>query len=245
MTSNQDPAVKPYRPDGSKKEQVAEMFDNIAHRYDFLNHFFSLGIDVLWRRKAIRLLRKDQPKRILDIATGTGDFAFEALKLKPEQVIGVDISGGMIAVGQQKVQKRKKSDLIELKIGDSEDLEFDDNSFDAITVGFGVRNFEHLEKGLSEMLRVLKPGGQAAILEFSKPRKFPVKQVYFLYFKYLMPLIGKVVSKDSAAYTYLPESVMAFPEGEGFRTITQKVGYSECKIYPLTGGIASIYLCRK
>lgn len=245
MTSNQDPAVKPYRPDGSKKEQVAEMFDNIAHRYDFLNHFFSLGIDVLWRRKAIRLLRKSQPKRILDIATGTGDFAFEALRLNPEKVVGIDISGGMIGVGVEKVKKRKKSDKIELKIGDSEDLEFDDNSFDAITVGFGVRNFENLEKGLGEMLRVLKPGGQAAILEFSKPRKFPIKQVYFFYFKYLMPTIGRIVSKDSSAYTYLPESVMAFPEGKDFREITRRVGYRSCKIHPLTGGIASIYLCEK
>lgn len=237
--------VKPYQSEGSKKEQVAKMFDNIAHRYDFLNHFFSLGIDVLWRRKAIRLLRKNQPKKILDIATGTGDFAFEALRLKPEKVVGVDISAGMIAVGQQKVQKRKKSDLVELKIGDSEQLEFDDNSFDAITVGFGVRNFENLEKGLREMARVLKPGGQAAILEFSKPRMFPIKQLYFFYFKHLMPTIGKIVSKDSSAYTYLPQSVMAFPEGEGFRKIALGCGYSKCAIHQVSGGIATIYLCEK
>ncbi len=243
--STKESEVKPYQSEGSKKEQVAKMFDNIAHRYDFLNHFFSLGIDVLWRRKAIRLLRENQPKKILDIATGTGDFAFEALRLNPEKVIGIDISAGMIGVGQQKVQKRKKSELVELKIGDSEQLEFKDNSFDAITVGFGVRNFENLQKGLREMARVLKPGGQAAILEFSKPRVFPIKQLYFLYFKHLMPTIGKIVSKDSSAYTYLPQSVMAFPEGEGFRKIALDCGYAKCNIYTVSGGIATIYLCEK
>lgn len=237
--------VKPYTAEGSKKEQVAQMFNSIAHRYDFLNHFFSLGIDVLWRRKAIRLLKKDNPKTILDIATGTGDFAFEALRLNPEKVVGIDISSGMIAVGNQKVNKRKVNSKVELKLGDSENLEFADNSFDAITVGFGVRNFEHLEKGLSEMSRVLKPGGQAAILEFSKPRKFPIKQLYYFYFKTLMPLIGKLVSKDSSAYTYLPESVMVFPEGEAMKQIILKTGYRVCTIYPLTGGIASIYLAQK
>jgi demethylmenaquinone methyltransferase / 2-methoxy-6-polyprenyl-1,4-benzoquinol methylase len=237
--------VKPYTAEGSKKEQVAQMFNSIAHRYDFLNHFFSMGIDVLWRKKAIRLLKKDNPKTILDIATGTGDFAFEALKLNPDKVVGIDISSGMIAVGNQKVNKRKVNAKVELKLGDSENLEFSDNSFDAITVGFGVRNFENLEKGLSEMSRVLKPGGQAAILEFSKPRKFPIKQLYYFYFKSLMPLIGKIVSKDASAYTYLPESVMAFPEGETMRQIILKTGYSACTIHPLTGGIASIYLARK
>lgn len=237
--------VKPYTAEGSKKEQVAQMFNSIAHRYDFLNHFFSLGIDVLWRRKAIRLLKKDAPKTVLDIATGTGDFAFEALRLNPDKVVGIDISSGMIAVGNQKVNKRKVNAKVQLKLGDSENLEFADNSFDAITVGFGVRNFEHLEKGLSEMARVLKPGGQAAILEFSKPRKFPIKQLYYFYFKTLMPLIGKMVSKDSSAYTYLPESVMAFPEGDAMKQIILKAGYNSCTIYPLTGGIASIYLARK
>jgi demethylmenaquinone methyltransferase / 2-methoxy-6-polyprenyl-1,4-benzoquinol methylase len=244
MTQTHD-TVKPYTSEGSKKEQVAQMFNSIAHRYDFLNHFFSMGIDVLWRKKAIRLLKKDAPKQMLDIATGTGDFAFEALALNPDKVVGIDISSGMIAVGNQKVNKRNVSSKVELKLGDSENLEFADNSFDAITVGFGVRNFENLEKGLGEMLRVLKPGGKAAILEFSKPRKFPIKQLYYFYFKNLMPLIGKLVSKDSSAYTYLPESVMAFPEGENMRQILLKTGYSTCQIYPLTGGIASIYLAQK
>lgn len=245
MTQPPEPSVKPYRPDGSKKDQVAEMFNNIAGRYDFLNHFFSLGIDVLWRRKAIRLLKPLKPKRMLDIATGTGDFAFEALRLHPEKVIGVDISAGMVNVGKEKVIKRKKSDVIELKIGDSEQLEFPDESFDAITVGFGVRNFENLEKGLGEMARVLKPGGQAAILEFSKPKMFPIRQLYFFYFKFIMPVIGRIVSKDQSAYTYLPQSVMAFPEGEAFVAIALKSGFSKCRTYPVSGGIAAIYLAEK
>ncbi len=245
MTSSTEQTVKPYRPDGSKKEQVATMFNNIAHRYDFLNHFFSMGIDILWRRKAIALLKKAQPKKVLDIATGTGDFAFESLRLNPDKVVGVDISAGMIEVGKEKVKKRKKDDRITLQIGDSENLQFDDGSFDAITVGFGVRNFENLELGLGEMSRVLKPGGQAAILEFSKPRKFPIKQLYYFYFRRMMPFIGKLVSKDSSAYTYLPESVMAFPEGEDFRQIVLKTGFKSCAVHPVTGGIATIYLAEK
>ncbi len=245
MTQPQEPSVKPYSADGSKKEQVAKMFNNIAGRYDFLNHFFSLGIDVLWRRKAIRLLKPLQPRKILDIATGTGDFAFEALRLDPEKVVGVDISKGMVNVGKEKVMRRKKTGVIELKIGDSEHLEFPDGSFDAITVGFGVRNFEDLEKGLREMVRVLKPGGQVAILEFSKPKKFPIRQLYFFYFKFMMPAIGRIVSRDQSAYTYLPQSVMAFPEGKAFVSITLKSGFSKCRRYPVSGGIATIYLAEK
>lgn len=245
MTKSSENPAKPYQPDGSKKEQVAQMFNNIAGKYDFLNHFFSLGIDVLWRRKAIRLLRSSQPKTILDIATGTGDFAFEALRLNPEKVTGIDISAGMIAVGKEKVIKREKQALIELKLGDSEELDFIDNQFDAITVGFGVRNFENLEKGLSEMVRVLKPGGKAAILEFSKPKMFPIRQLYFFYFKYIMPVIGKLVSKDASAYTYLPQSVMAFPEGQAFVDIALKCGFKHCKPHAVSGGIATIYLAEK
>lgn len=243
-TSNKQP-VKPYQAEGSKKEQVAEMFNNIAGRYDFLNHFFSLGIDVLWRRKAISMLRSAKPKRILDIATGTGDFAFAALKLKPSEVIGIDISKGMVDVGIEKVKKHDKSDIITLQLGDSEQLDFEDNSFDAITVGFGVRNFENLEKGLSEMVRVLRPGGKAAILEFSKPKKFPIKQGYFFYFKHIMPTVGKLVSKDSSAYSYLPESVLAFPEGQAFVDIAKQSGFSACTPKPVSGGIATIYLAEK
>jgi demethylmenaquinone methyltransferase/2-methoxy-6-polyprenyl-1,4-benzoquinol methylase len=237
--------VTPYNNDSSKKEQVAAMFNNIAHKYDFLNHFFSMGIDILWRKKAVKLLSNDRPAIILDLATGTGDFAFEALSLKPEKIIGMDISEGMLEMGRVKVQKRNLGHIIELKYGDSENLPLEDNSIDAITIGFGVRNFENLEKGLSEMLRVLKPGGKAVILEFSRPHSFPVKQLYSFYFRTIMPLIGKIVSRDSAAYTYLPASVQAFPEGRDFTAILEKTGYRETALLPVSGGIASIYTGRK
>jgi len=233
--------VTPYKSEESKKEQVATMFNNIAHKYDFLNHFFSMGIDIIWRKKAVKLLCKDQPQIILDLATGTGDFAFEALSLNPAKIIGMDISEGMLAKGREKVAKRMLQEKIELKYGDSEHLPLEDNSVDAITIGFGVRNFENLEKGLGDMLRVLKPGGKAIILEFSKPKSFPVKQIYYIYFHYIMPILGKLVSKDSAAYTYLPESVQAFPEGDEFLNILTKVGYTEHFAKRVSGGIATIY----
>lgn len=238
--------VLPYKnkTDG-KKEQVAEMFNNISARYDFLNHFLSLGIDIIWRKKAIKLLKSIQPKTILDVATGTGDFAIEALALNPNKVTGIDISSGMLEVGKVKMKKKGFDDRIEMLLGDSENLPFEDNHFDAITVGFGVRNFEHLEKGLSEMNRVLRPGGKTAVLEFSKPKKFPIKQVYNFYFLNILPAIGKMVSKDSSAYTYLPESVNAFPEGNDFVEIYKKCGYKNIKTYPLFFGIASIYLGEK
>ena len=239
-------AVIPYNENaGSKKEQVATMFNNISKKYDFLNHFLSLGIDILWRKKAIRLLKDSQPKQILDIATGTGDFAIAALKLKPTKVTGIDISEGMLNVGKEKIEKKGLQDQIELKLGDSENLEFGNNTFDAYTVGFGVRNFENLEKGLGEMYRVLKPNGTAIILEFSKPKGFPVKQLYNFYFNKMLPGIGKVVSKDSNAYTYLPESVEAFPDGEKFTEILDKLGYKNPTAIPLMFGIASIYKANK
>ncbi len=237
--------VTPYNSDNSKKEQVATMFNNIAPKYDFLNHFFSLGIDILWRKKAVKLLQKDCPKVILDLATGTGDFAFEALSLNPEKIIGMDISEGMLEMGREKVKKRGLNHKIELKYGDSENLPLETNSVDAITIGFGVRNFENLEKGLAEMLRVLKPGGSAVILEFSKPKAFPIKQLYNFYFNRIMPVLGKIVSKDSAAYTYLPESVQAFPEGKDFLAILDQLGYKETKAIKVSGGIATIYQGRK
>ena len=221
------------------------MFNNISKKYDFLNHFLSLGIDILWRKKAIRLLKETQPKHILDIATGTGDFALEALKLKPTKVIGIDISEGMLNVGKEKIKQKGLQDVIELKLGDSENLEFKDNTFDAYTVGFGVRNFENLEKGLSEMLRVLKPNGTAIILEFSKPTTFPIKQIYNFYFNKMLPGIGKLVSKDNSAYTYLPESVNAFPDGEKFIEILTKIGYKKTTSITLMFGIASIYKASK
>jgi len=234
--------VLPYKEKNTaKKEQVAEMFNNISKKYDFLNHFLSLGIDIIWRKKAVKMLRSDKPKLILDIATGTGDFAIEALALNPEKVIGVDISEGMLEMGRKKMKQKGLEDKIELRMGDSEKLLFDDNKFDAIIVSFGVRNFENLEKGLSDMFRVLKEGGKVVILEFSTPKKFPMKQLYNFYFKAILPKIGKLVSKDNAAYTYLPESVGAFPDGENFLSVLKKAGFKETKCKSLTFGISSIY----
>ena len=230
----------------AKKNQVARMFDGIAHRYDFLNHFFSLGIDVLWRKSCIRILRNEQPEKLLDVATGTADFAIEAVRMGLDvHVTGVDISAGMLDVGREKIAARGWNDRIELIQGDSVALPFDDGSFDAFTVAFGVRNFEDLQGGLKDMLRVLKPGAMGLVLEFSKPKHFPIKQVFGLYFKHIMPTIGKWVSKDPAAYTYLPESVQAFPEGESFLDEMRKAGYVDVKAKSLTGGIATIYTGRK
>lgn len=239
-------AVIPYKENtASKKEQVATMFNNISKKYDFLNHFLSGGIDIIWRKKAIKLLKPHQPKQILDIATGTGDFAIAALKLNPDKVTGIDISQGMLDVGIQKMKAKGFSNKVELMLGDSENLQFEDNTFDAYTVGFGVRNFENLEKGLSEMLRVLKPGGTAIVLEFSKPKTFPVKQLYNFYFKAILPTIGKLVSKDKSAYTYLPESVDAFPDGKKFTDILDRLNYKNAQAIPLMFGIATIYKASK
>lgn len=237
--------VTPYQNDKSKKEQVAEMFDNISGNYDFLNHFLSLGIDILWRKKAINILKKRNPKVILDVATGTADFAIQARKLNPEKIIGVDISNKMLDVGRVKIKDKGLNNLIELKYGDSENLPFESNYFDAITVAFGVRNYENLHEGLKEMQRVLKPGGQIAIIEFSKPKKFPIKQLYFFYFQKILPTLGKLISKDPRAYTYLPESVKAFPDNEAFTNEMEKAGFLNATIKPLSFGIASIYLGEK
>ena len=238
--------VVPYKEgEKTKKEQVADMFDNISPRYDLLNHTLSMGIDILWRKKAIRLLKPFAPQTVLDIATGTGDFAVEAVKLKPQKIVGVDISEGMLEVGKEKMIKKGLENLIELKYGDAENLEFEDNKFDALTVAFGVRNFENLKKGLGEMFRVTSEGGHVMIIEFSKPRKFPVKQLYNFYFNIILPKIGRLVSKDNAAYQYLPESVAAFPDGLAFLKILNEVGYKEAKCIPLTFGISSIYWARK
>ncbi len=239
-------SIVPYKDrNEGKKEQVANMFNNISKNYDLLNHVLSMGIDVLWRKKAIKMLQEDQPKLILDIATGTGDFAIEALALNPDKVIGVDISEGMLEEGKKKMKKKKLDHLIELQLGDSEKLLFPENNFDAVIVSFGVRNFENLEKGLSDMYRVLKPGGKTVIVEFSQPEKFPMKQGYNFYFKYILPQIGKLVSKDSDAYTYLPESVQAFPYGKEFVSILEKVGFKNTTCKSLTFGISSIYVGEK
>ncbi len=232
----------PYKENSeNKKKQVAQMFNNISARYDFLNHLLSMGIDKLWRKKAIRLLNNRPIKSLLDIASGTGDFALAGLKLNPEKIIGSDISRGMLDVAVKKIKHKGLQDTISFELGDAEDIKHEENSFDAITVGFGVRNFENLEKGLSEMNRVLKPSGQVAILEFSKPRKFPIKQIYNFYFLNILPLIGKLISKDASAYTYLPESVQEFPDGQEFLDIMIKTGYKNVKQYPVSFGIASIY----
>jgi len=233
--------VVPYKEETSpKKEQVAKMFDNISGNYDFLNHFLSLGIDIIWRKKAIRLLKVIKPKLILDVATGTGDFAIEALRLNPDKVIGIDISEGMLDMGRKKMMARGHHQ-IEMMTGDSENLPFEGNKFDAIIVGFGVRNFEHLEKGLAEMFRVLRPGGKVVILEFSRPTRFPFKQLYNAYFNFILPKIGRWISNDKAAYTYLPESVQAFPDGEKFTTKLSDIGFKEITCQPLTFGISSLY----
>lgn len=234
--------VKPYGDeDRSKKEEVAEMFNNISKKYDFLNHFLSLGIDKIWRRKAVNMLREIKPERILDLASGTGDFAIQSLTLNPKEIVGMDISEGMLEVGRQKMKKNGYDNIITMRLGDSEDLPFEDNYFDALTVGFGVRNYENLEKGLGEMLRVVRPEGKLIILEFSKPKKFPVKQYYAFHSKYIIPFFGKRISKDEKAYAYLPESVAAFPEGEDFKNIMKTIGYKNVQSRLVSGGIATIY----
>lgn len=238
--------VKPYKESElSKKEQVAQMFDNISHRYDFLNHLLSMRIDKSWRKKVVSFIGKKNPKSILDIATGTGDLAIALTKTGATQITGLDISAGMLEKGKQKIAERKLDNTISMTLGDSENLPFDDATFDAITVAFGVRNFENLEKGLSEIYRVLKPGGDLAVLEFSQPESFPFKQVYNTYFKYILPGMGKLISGDSRAYTYLPESVHAFPYGERFVSILNTLGFKESKSKTVTFGIASIYTATK
>ncbi|WP_432709114.1 bifunctional demethylmenaquinone methyltransferase/2-methoxy-6-polyprenyl-1,4-benzoquinol methylase UbiE [Pedobacter sp.] len=235
--------ITPYQSaSATKKEQVADMFNNISKTYDFLNHFLSLGIDIIWRKKAIGQLKAIKPQSILDVATGTGDFAFEAIKiLQPSKIVGVDISAGMLKVAQKKIDERNLGGVFTVKIGDSEKLQFSDNQFDAVTVAFGVRNYENLEKGLSDMYRVLKPKGKIVILEFSKPQKFPIKQGYNFYFKHILPVFGKLFSKDSRAYTYLPESVAAFPDGKAFTALMDKVGFKTTQHVSMTFGICSIY----
>ncbi len=217
------------------------MFDNIAARYDLLNHVLSLSIDKGWRKKVVKMASEGEPKLILDVATGTADLAIALKNAAPDKITGIDISAGMLEVGREKIEKKGLSKLISLEQADSENLPFPDNTFDAITVAFGVRNFENLKKGLSEMQRVLKPGGRLLVLEFSQPRKFPFKQIYNFYFKNILPTVGKLISKDSRAYTYLPESVQAFPYGEAFMKIMSECGYQKGRRIPVTFGIATIY----
>ena len=236
--------VTPYNNTETKKNQVTKMFDNIAGSYDFLNHTLSLGMDNIWRKIAIKKLN-NKPATILDIATGTGDFAISASKYTNANITGIDISQGMLDVGVEKITKKGLSNRIQLQLADSEKLPFQNNSYDAITAGFGVRNFEDLNKGLSEMYRTLKSGGKVAILEPSEPTHFPLKQFYNLYFHHILPFIGGIISKDKNAYTYLPDSVSAFPSGNDFLTELDKVGFKECKHIPLTFGIVSLYIAIK
>jgi demethylmenaquinone methyltransferase/2-methoxy-6-polyprenyl-1,4-benzoquinol methylase len=230
----------------SKKEQVAQMFDQIAGKYDFLNRFLSAGIDVSWRKKMLGTLKKLQPKLLLDVATGTGDVAIMAEHLlKPSRIIGIDISEGMLQLGREKLVTRKLSDIITLEQGDSENIQYPDNNFDAATVAFGVRNFQDLEKGLSEILRVLKPGGQLCVLEFSKPTIPGIEQLYNLYLGIIAPEIAKMVSRNKKAYAYLNDSVKAFPEGKAFTTIMEKTGYKDITCKRLSLGICSLYTGKK
>jgi demethylmenaquinone methyltransferase / 2-methoxy-6-polyprenyl-1,4-benzoquinol methylase len=238
--------VKPdFNLDTSKKEQVEEMFNSIAHRYDFLNRFLSMGIDKGWRKKAISYLKPLEPKQILDVATGTGDLALEAMKLNPDHITGLDIAEQMLVFGREKIAAKGLSDKISMIKGDSENLPFPNNNFDAITVAFGVRNFQNLLKGLTEMNRVLKPGGRLVVLEFSKPSSFPYKQVYNFYFTYILPVMGNMLSKSKNAYTYLPESVKHFPEGAEFAGFLKEAGYKNIIVKPLTFGTCSLYIADK
>jgi len=225
----------------TKRERVEEMFDSIATRYDLLNKVLSAGIDRSWRKKAIDELIAIKPTAILDIATGTADLALECMRLKPAEIIGIDISNKMLDIGRHKIMAKGYQGIIRLEQADSEQLPYDDARFDAITVAFGVRNFEHLEEGLKEMYRVLRPGGKVVILEFSQPDRFPVKQFYNFYSYKVMPKIGQMLSKERSAYEYLPASVAAFPYGKNFLSILTKTGFGDTKSIPLTFGIASIY----
>jgi demethylmenaquinone methyltransferase / 2-methoxy-6-polyprenyl-1,4-benzoquinol methylase len=245
---NKPPAkITPYdQSTDTKKGQVRKMFDKIAPYYDFLNHLLSLGVDIRWRKKAIKTLRSTQPNSILDVATGTGDLAFEAQRQFPNAAItGLDLAPQMLVLARKKQAAKQQKEALETEItfleGDSETLPFEDNAFEAVTAGFGVRNFENLEIGLNEMYRVIKPGGQLVILEFSKPRYFPFKQIYNGYFKYVLPQVGRLTSKDPKAYRYLYESVQVFPDYDSFTDILQKIGFVSCQYRPLSLGICCIY----
>lgn len=239
-------AAVPYKnSDQGKKGQVEEMFDQISPRYDFLNHLLSVHIDKIWRRKAVKILSRYNPRTILDVATGTGDFAIAAARLNPRKITGIDLSEGMLKFGRKKIERKGMGNIIELRKGDSENLPYPENTFDAAIVGFGVRNFENLETGLSEIFRVLKPGGAFIVLEFSKPKNRFFRSLYFFYFTRILPWLGRLVSKNSRAYSYLPESVQEFPDGDDFIRILEAIGFAKCRWFPQTFGIATIYEAQK
>ena len=235
----------PVNQQPGRKELVQTMFDRIAGKYDFLNHFLSLGIDKSWRRKLIRMMGKAHPETILDLATGTADLAILSMKIHPVQVTGTDISSEMLAIGKNKIKKLRLEDKIKLLQADSENLPFGDNSFDAAIVAFGVRNYEDLPVGLKEMKRILKPGGKAFILEFATPTAFPVKQLFTFYFRFVLPLLGRLISEHSSAYSYLPESVSAFPQGENFLQLMKQAGFENVNYLSLTFGITMLYTGNK
>jgi demethylmenaquinone methyltransferase / 2-methoxy-6-polyprenyl-1,4-benzoquinol methylase len=239
-------SIKPYKDSKlGKKEQVAMMFDNISEKYDGLNRVISFGIDMKWRKKVVEIVSSNKPKSILDIATGTGDLAIMMTQTDASEIIGLDISAGMLNIGKQKIEQKKLTSRIKMVLGDSEKIPYEDNHFDAICVAFGIRNFENLEKGLSEILRVLKPNGVFVILETSVPEKFPFKQGYSLYSKNILPLIGKLFSKDNSAYKYLSDSASIFPYGEKMNNILQKIGFVNVRHQPQTFGVATIYSASK
>ncbi|WP_298239284.1 bifunctional demethylmenaquinone methyltransferase/2-methoxy-6-polyprenyl-1,4-benzoquinol methylase UbiE [uncultured Algibacter sp.] len=238
--------VKPYKNSAlGKKEQVTKMFDTISGDYDGLNRVISFGIDVKWRKKVVKIVKESNPETVLDIATGTGDLAINLAKTNAEKIIGLDISSGMLDIGKEKIKKKNLESKIDMVLGDSENMPFEDNSFDAITVAFGIRNFETLEKGLKEILRVLKPNGTFVILETSMPNKTPYKQGYNFYTKNILPLIGRLFSKDRSAYKYLCESASVFPYGEALNNILRKIGFINVKDFPQTFGVATIYTSSK
>lgn len=238
--------VTPYKDSSlGKKEQVTKMFDTISTNYDGLNRVISFGIDIKWRKRVVAILKKNQPQSILDIATGTGDLAINLVETGAKKIVGLDISAGMLEVGKKKINEKKLANTIEMVVGDSEDLPFNENSFDAVTVAFGVRNFDNLEKGLAEIYRVLKPGGTFVVLETSVPTKTPFKQGYHFYTKNILPKIGRLFSKDDSAYAYLSESAAVFPHGQEFNNILQKIGFIGVANKPQTFGVASIYVATK
>ena len=239
-------SIKPYKNSSAgKKEQVAKMFDNISKNYDGLNRVISFGIDIKWRKKVVEIISKNNPKQILDIATGTGDLAIMLANINPDKIIGLDISEGMLKIAKQKVAEANLTETIEMIVGDSENIPFDDNTFDAITVSFGVRNFADLDKGLQEIRRVLKPLGTLVVLETSVPTKFPYKQGYHFHTSVILPIIGRLFSKDKVAYSYLSESANYFPFGEKFNNILLKNRFTTAIDIPVTSGVASIYTATK
>lgn len=238
--------IKPYAAEGEKGAQVEQMFDNIAHSYDLLNHCLSMGIDKRWRRAAINTLKPFAPKRMLDVATGTGDFAILAARmLKPESLLGVDISEGMLDVGRKKVLQGGLANVVKFQKDDCMALSLDDDQFDAITVAYGVRNFPDLDKGLSEMRRVLKKNGRLVIIELTAPRRFPMRQLFWLYSHAFMPLVGWMISKDKRAYSYLPATMEAFPQGEEMQQILEKAGYRDVAFKRFTFGLSTMYTAKK